>query len=174
MSVAGATIPAMSDFDTAPDPADLDASQVIDGELAPQSDQDIYFKDARLASLLVHYRELAGYSQEQLASAAKVERSNISKIERGVTTNPWPGTIDSLARAMAVRIPGSHHQRIADHLTTAKNNKPEVLGLDPEAIVIADMITAYPPPLRRLLYQQITAILKLAKDIIKKARELNF
>src|SRR4051794_138642 len=52
------------------------------------------------ATLLQHYRQAAGLSQEELAERAGLSRRGISDIERGVRRSPYPATVRSLAEAL--------------------------------------------------------------------------
>jgi transcriptional regulator with XRE-family HTH domain len=60
----------------------------------------VSFNPATLTAL----RELAGFSQAELARRSGLSQSHISELERG-DKKPRPGTVKKLAAALAVPIP---------------------------------------------------------------------
>jgi DNA-binding XRE family transcriptional regulator/tetratricopeptide (TPR) repeat protein len=58
-----------------------------------------------LADLLRHWRTEAGYSQEELATAAGLSRGTVSEIERGLKLRPHQHTVTSLANTLKLAGP---------------------------------------------------------------------
>jgi len=85
---------------------------------------------------LAEYRKAAGYSQEALAEALRVETSTVGRWERG-ETRPQPWTRPKLARALGVS-----HEALAELLDDAAGL--DTVGSVPESI--AEEVAA---PLRR-------------------------
>lgn len=86
------------------------------------------------ASALKHYRELAGFSQEELAGAASLDRTYISQLERG-RKSPTLNTLEKLADCLEVRVqyllrrprgtdgprfPGDYHARDVQHVSVSR------------------------------------------------------
>jgi predicted ATPase/transcriptional regulator with XRE-family HTH domain len=84
----------------------------------------------RFGERLLHYREAAGYSQEELAQRAELSAKAISALEQGERKRPYPDTLRRLAEAPGLS--GGERAELAATLRPTGDETP-VLAPQPSA-----------------------------------------
>lgn len=81
------------------DETDLEVETVYEDGVTVRTEKVLDVTDGSAARAVAYARSIAGMSQKELAAKSKIDQSDISKIERGLS-NPSVSTLERLAHAL--------------------------------------------------------------------------